>query len=52
MYTIVTSLNQKYWEETSKINIQSWAQFLPAEVKLVIYSEDEIELGSLKDRVT
>ena len=38
MYTIVTSLNQKYWDETSKINIQSWAQFLPQEVKIVIYS--------------
>ena len=52
MYTIVTSLNQKYWDETSKINIQSWAQFLPPEVKIVIYSEDDINLETLKDRVT
>ena len=52
MYTIVTSLSQKYWDETSKINIQSWAQFLPPEVKIVIYSEDKINLESLEGRVT
>ena len=51
MYTIVTSLNQKYWDETSKINIQSWAQFLPPEVKIVIYSEDDIDIGNLKERI-
>ena len=52
LYTIITSLNQKYWDETSKINIQSWAQFLPPEIKIVIYSEDEIDIGNLKDRIT
>ena len=51
LYTIITSLNQKYWDETSKINIQSWAQFLPPEVKIVIYSEDDIDIGNLKERI-
>ena len=51
MYTIVTSLNQKYWDETSKINIQSWHQFLPPEVKIVMYSEDKIDLGYMQDRI-
>ena len=46
LYTIITSLNQKYWDETSKINIQSWAQFLPPQIKIVNYSEDDINIGN------
>jgi len=43
IYTIVTSLNKKYWDEISKVNIETWIQRLPANVNIVIYSEDKID---------
>lgn len=51
MHTIVTSLNKKYWDSTSKINIESWDANLDPSVTIVIYSEDEIDTRNLSDRV-
>ena len=45
MYTFVTSLNKAYWNSTSKININSWVECLPEDVNIVIYSEEEIDIG-------
>ena len=39
-YTFVTSLNNEYWNSTSKVNVQSWAEHLPDNVDIVVYSED------------
>tara|TARA_R110000851_G_scaffold2701_1_gene10968 strand:- start:11383 stop:12255 length:873 start_codon:yes stop_codon:yes gene_type:complete len=51
MYTFVTSLNKEYWESTSKVNLQSWCEHLPPEVKIVLYSEDYIDVGSVHPRI-
>lgn len=42
MYNIVTSLNNKYWELGSNINIRSWDENFPKNVTIHIFSEDEI----------
>ena len=47
-YTIVTSLNKEYWEETSSTNIKSWINSLPDNVNVVIYSEDNLEYNNSK----
>ena len=51
MYTFVTSLNQEYWDSTSKVNLQSWAEHLPKDVKIVLYSEDNIDTGAVHSRI-
>ena len=45
MYTFVTSLNKAYWNSTSKVNINSWVECLPEDVNIVIYSEENIDIG-------
>ena len=42
MYNIVTSLNNKYWELGSNINIRSWDENFPKDVMIHIFSEDDI----------
>jgi hypothetical protein len=42
MYNIVTSLNKKYWELGSNINIRSWDENFPKHVTIHIFSEDDI----------
>lgn len=51
MYTIITSLNKKYWDSTSKINVQSWDTLLDPDARIVIYTEDDIDTRKLSDRV-
>ena len=51
MYTFVTSLNKKYWESTSKLNVHSWSEHLPSDVKIVVYSEDVIDVGEVDSRI-
>jgi len=41
-YTIVTSLNKAYLNDTSKINLESWVKNLPEDVSIVAYSEDDL----------
>ena len=41
-YTVVTSLNKKYWDEISKVNIETWIKRLPENVNIIIYSEETI----------
>jgi len=50
-YTFVTSLNNEYWNSTSKVNIQSWAEHLPNNVDIVVYSEDDIDVGAVHPRI-
>ena len=45
MYTFVTSLNKAYWNSTSKVNINSWVECLPKDVNIIIYSEENIDIG-------
>lgn len=42
MISFVTSINQKYWEETSQKNINSWLRFFPKDCKIFIFCEDNI----------
>jgi len=42
-YTIITSLNKEYWNRISKVNIKTWIERLPANVNIVIYSEEQID---------
>ena len=41
-YTIVTSLNKAYLNDTAKINLESWIRNLPEDVKVVAYSEEDL----------
>jgi hypothetical protein len=51
-YTLVTSLNQHYWDLGSDINIQSWDENFPKNVTIHIFSEDEIiEKKNFSDRI-
>ena len=50
-YTFVTSLNNEYWNSTSKVNVQSWAEHLPDNVDIVVYSEDNIDVGAVHPRI-
>jgi len=51
MYTIITSLNKKYWDDTSQVNVKSWDTLLGPEAQIVIYTEDQIDTSMLSDRV-
>lgn len=42
-YTIVTSLNQAYWDKGSDFNIMSWDKNFPKEVEIHIFSETPIK---------
>lgn len=41
-FNIITSLNKKYWELGSNINIKSWDENFPKDVIIHIFSEDNI----------
>lgn len=41
-YTIITSLNKHYLNDTAKVNIESWIRNLPEDVKVVAYSEEDL----------
>ena len=43
-YTVVTSLNNKYWTSGSDINIKSWDEKFPKNVIIRVYAEDHIPL--------
>lgn len=52
IYDVVTSLNNKYWTAGSDINIKSWDERFPKNVKIHIYAEDDIpNKGKFSDRV-
>jgi len=49
---IVTSVNNKYWTEGSKINVASWDANLPKWAKIHVYHEDPfIDKKGFSDRV-
>lgn len=50
MYNIVTSLNKKYWNLGSKLNVTSWDNNFSQNVKIHVFSEDKIE-SNLSNRV-
>lgn len=50
-YTFVTSLNNNYWNSTSKINLQSWCNCLPEDVDIIVYSEDNIDVNRVSHRL-
>lgn len=50
MYTIVTSLNKKYWDLGAETNIKSWDKNFPKDVNIHIYTEDNIQADT-SDRV-
>ena len=52
MYTFVTSLNNEYWNSTSKTNLLSWDKYLSNDCDIVIYSEDSIDTTNFSNRVT
>lgn len=41
-YTIITSLNKQYLEDTAKVNLESWTRNLPDDVKIIAYSEEDL----------
>ena len=41
-YTIVTSLNKTYLNDTSKTNLESWIKCLPEGTTVVAYSEEDL----------
>lgn len=41
-YTVVTSLNKSYLNDTAKINLESWVQNLPGDVDIICYSEEDL----------
>ena len=49
---VVTSVNNKYWAEGSKINVSSWDTNLPKWVKIHVYHEDPfIDKKGFSERV-
>lgn len=42
MFTVVTSINEKYWNEQFNFNLKSWLKFFPEDCKIRIYTEDNI----------
>ena len=41
-YTIVTSLNKQYLNDTAKVNLESWVKNLPSDVNIIAYSEEDL----------
>lgn len=47
MITVVTSINQVYWDQGFEFNLDSWLHFFPKNINIVIYSEDCIGYNTL-----
>jgi hypothetical protein len=43
MYTIITGMSQSYYDHIGQAMIESWLKFWPADTKLIVYSEDNLE---------
>jgi hypothetical protein len=50
-YNIVTSVNNKYWNEGSRINLLTWDKNLLEDIEIHVYHEDEISKHGFSKRV-
>ena len=50
-FSVITSLNQKYYDEVGYKMVESFLEFWPSDINLRIYSEEKIVLQFQSERV-
>ena len=50
-FSVITSLNQKYYDDVGYKMVKSFLEFWPEDIDLYIYSEEKINLGVKSERV-